>query len=319
MKALLFIIFIILFTFGCSRNELGQLIHVSANKKKGFEYPYFLFIPNEISASGKQYLIVEPNNSGFVSDIFNEHLEKAERTATKDFYIGNYLARKLKFPLLVPIFPRSESEWKIYTHALDRDAVLQKDNQIERIDLQLIAMVKDAADSLSKLNYSVQDKFLMTGFSASGTFVNRFSLIHPDQVFAIAAGGVNGLLMLPIKHIDEKQLQYPLGISDFNSIFGKQFDKEIFRNTPQFLFMGELDDNDAIPFDDGYDVNERDLVYELIGKEMQPLRWNKCMCIYNQENVNVLFKTYKNVGHEYPNQVKEDILLFFQNAIQQNL
>jgi hypothetical protein len=88
--------------------------------------------------------------------------------------------------------------------------MLQKDNPLERIDLQLLAMVKDAENQLAQSGYTAHDKFFMIGFSASGSFTNRFTLIHPDKIQASAAGGVNGLLMLPTEEIDGKPLDYPL-------------------------------------------------------------------------------------------------------------
>ncbi len=63
-------------------------------QKNGFNYPYFLFIPEGTALHEKSVLIVEPNNSGFADDDLTKHIEKAERTATKDFYIGNYVAKK---------------------------------------------------------------------------------------------------------------------------------------------------------------------------------------------------------------------------------
>ncbi len=50
----------------------------------------------------------------------------------------------------------------------------------------------------------------MIGFSVSGNFTNRFTLIHPDKIQASAASGVNGLLMLPTEELDGKTLDYPL-------------------------------------------------------------------------------------------------------------
>ena len=216
----------------CSRGTDKHLIEVNADSRKGFNFPYLLYIPETISDKEELKLIVEPNNSGFANDKLSEHLEKARRTASIDFYAGNYISRKLGYPLLVPVFPRPESEWKIYTHALDRDAILQKDNPLERLDLQLIRMMEDARDTLQKLGYPTAERVLMTGFSASGTFVNRFSLIHPDRVFALAAGGLNGLLMLPVKEIKGQQLDYPLGINDFTELFSSTFDSATFKKIP---------------------------------------------------------------------------------------
>ncbi len=300
----------------CSRGTDKHLIEVNADSRKGFNFPYLLYIPETISDKEELKLIVEPNNSGFANDKLSEHLEKARRTASIDFYAGNYISRKLGYPLLVPVFPRPESEWKIYTHALDRDAILQKDNPLERLDLQLIRMMEDARDTLQKLGYPTAERVLMTGFSASGTFVNRFSLIHPDRVFALAAGGLNGLLMLPVKEIKGQQLDYPLGINDFTELFSSTFDSATFKKIPQFLFMGRLDDNDAVLFDDGYGPDERETVFRTTGEKMQPDRWNSCRDIYLAANINATIVSYDSLGHENPERVKKDILSFFVSAIE---
>jgi hypothetical protein len=316
MKKAIWLIVTLLSLQSClSESERGEIVLKEASPSKGFNYPYFLYIPEGASLEKKLVLIVEPNNSGFVDDDLDKHIEKAKRTATLDFYFGNYVAQKLKYPLLVPVFPRAESEWKIYTHALDRDVMLQKDNPLERIDLQLLAMVKDAENQLAQSGYTAHDKFFMIGFSASGSFTNRFTLIHPDKIQASAAGGVNGLLMLPTEEFDGKPLDYPLGTGDFQNLFRIPFDSISFSRTPQFYFMGELDQNDAIPYEDGYDINERKLVFELLGKEMQPTRWNSCMDIYKKKNVNARFKTYEGIGHEHPEKIKDEILEFFKGTL----
>jgi pimeloyl-ACP methyl ester carboxylesterase len=260
-------------------------------------------------------LAVEPNNSGFASDNLDEHIEKARRIATRDFYIGNFVARELSVPLLVPVFPRPMSDWKIYTHALDRDVMLQKGTSLERIDLQLIAMFEDAREKLNELGYSTHDQFLMIGFSASATFANRFSAIHPERVKAVAAGGLNGLLLLPLDSLQNTPLPYPIGTNDFEMLFGKPFQDDLFGKTPQFYFMGGLDDNDAILFDDGYEEEERQLIFKTLGREMQPQRWESCTGIYNENNIQATFYTYNDIGHEHPGEVKEDIITFFKSVL----
>lgn len=79
--------------------------------------------------------------------------------------------------------------------------------------------------------------------------------------------------------------------------------------------MGELDDNDAIPYEDGYDLDERELVFKLLGEEMQPARWQKCREIYGQENVKATVKTFPGIGHEQPEAVKDEIVEFFKNHL----
>lgn len=305
--------FILIALSACHNNKPGDLHFVKANPENGFNYPYFLFLPDDISTGKELFLIIEPNNSGFADDDLKKHIEKAERTASKDFYLGNYVAQKLKYPLLVPVFPRSKTNWKIYTHALDRDVMRQKNNQLERIDLQLLEMFKDAKSRLNVLDINTSEQFLMTGFSASGTFSNRFTLLHPNKVRAVAAGGLNGLLALPIDSIGNKKLNYPLGTNNFKDSLNQEFQKKAFLNTPQFYFMGGLDENDAIPYDDAFDDDERVLIYELLGKEMLPTRWETCIDIYKNEGVDASVKTYKNMGHEHTDKVKDEVAAFFKN------
>lgn len=311
-----FLLFLYLLVCGCSEENPGELILVEKDESRGFNYPYFLFIP-EKATDEKNYLVVEPNNSGFANDTLELHIEKARRTAGKDFYIGSYVAQKLNYPLLVPVFPRSRTTWKIYTHSLDRDAMDQKENSLERIDLQLLQMIEDAENRLQVKGIEIQEEFLMTGFSASGVFANRFTLLHPKRVKAMAAGGVNGLLMIPRKEVNGQELNYPLGINDYEDRFDRKFDSTAFKDTPQFLFMGELDENDAIPYDDAYDMDEREVIYASLGKEMQPMRWNNSRKLYEQEGVDAMIKTYEGVGHEQAEEIKKDIVDFFRQVVKE--
>ena len=312
-----FIFLVLLYLLaGCGKSFTGELLFIEPSEEVSFHYPYFLFLPEDMDIDQNLYVVVEPNNSGFADDDFERHIEKAQRIATRDFYLGNYVARALKYPLLVPVFPRTKSQWKIYTHALDRDVMVQAGNQLERIDLQLLQMIIDARSRLRERNINTKEEFMLTGFSASASFANRFTLIHPEKVFAIAAGGLNGLLMLPADSLEGKDLNFPLGTNDFMELLNQNFQASKFRDTPQFYFMGELDDNDAVPYKDAYDENERDIVYQAIGREMLEERWNFCKEFYLNENIRARIKTYPNLGHEHPELVKKEVVDFFRKVIE---
>lgn len=77
--------------------------------------------------------------------------------------------------------------------------------------------------------------------------------------------------------------------------------------------MGEMDNNDAIPFSDAFSSEEQSLIYELLGKEMMPARWEKCKNIYINDSIKAIITTYENTGHEQPESVKKDILHFFRD------
>lgn len=302
------------FSQGC-KGPAPDPILVEADPTKGFHFPYLLLIPSGASDQGQSHLIVEPNNTGQVTDDFEVHLEKARRTITLDFYLGNYLADELQFPLLVPVFPRSKSQSQMYTHALDRDVMLEKSTSLERIDLQLLAMVEDARQRMQEMGLRIDQQIIMTGFSASGTFANRFAMIHPEKIKALVAGGLNGFLMLPLSQYQGEHLEYPLGTSDMEQLTGKPFDCTAFKAIPQMLFMGANDNNDALPFSDSYSEKHREQVYRLLGRPMMPERWDNCRRIYLEKGMNATIKTYSNIGHEHPREIKEDMVRFVKEAI----
>jgi hypothetical protein len=286
-----------------------SLLIIKKDINKGFQNDYILFIPKGTPINKKIVLLVEPNNTGKTSDSIEIHKESAINLATVSS-VGNNVATMLKIPLLVPIFPRPSSQELIYTHALDRDVILDNSQELKRLDSQLLEMIKDAKNILSSLNIKVDDKIFMNGFSASATFTNRFAFIHPEKIRALAIGGFNGELMLPEKKINQLKFNYPLGIHDYSKLFNKNFDINQFKSIPQFIYMGKLDDNDAVQFDDAYNDIERNLINSNLGIDVQN-RYLKCQEIYKNNNVNATFIIYENVGHWTTSEINLEVIKFF--------
>ncbi|WP_448564504.1 hypothetical protein [Thalassotalea ganghwensis] len=162
---------------------------------------------------------------------------------------------------------------------------------------------------------SVNEKVIMTGFSASGTFANRFSLMHPDALKLVVGGGLNGILLLPVNALDKQTLDYPLGINDIEKTTGQPFSLERWQALPQFLFMGAKDTNDAAEFDDSYSDVERQVIYSTMGKNMQPDRWQRCQDMYVEHHKNVVFRTYADIGHGTNLAIHNEILAFVKDNI----
>lgn len=308
MQVKLGIILLLLFSQFCNADTV---IEVAAAPDKGFNFAFLLKIPQETKTN---YLIVETNNTGKVSDNFEEHYSNAKSTITGNA-IGPWLSKELQAPILIPVFPRSEQDWQTYTHALDRDTLLIATGTLKRIDLQLLAMIKEAKKVLATQAITVDEKVIMTGFSASGTFANRFSLLHPDAIKVVVAGGLNSILMLPVRSVKEQKLNYPLGVDDFELITGKAFADAKWQELPQFLFMGANDTNDAAEYDDAYSESERQLIYSAMGRKMQPERWQFCQQLYAKQQANVEFKTYQGIGHGTNLPIHNDILAFIKQNI----
>jgi len=286
-----------------------SLIIVQKNPGKGFSNDYILFIPKGTPLNKETVLLVEPNNTGKLSDSIEVHKRHAIDLASVRS-VGNNISTELKIPLLVPIFPRPASQPLMYTHALDRDVMEEQSPELKRLDLQLLEMIDDAKNLLSAVNIQVAPKFFMNGFSASGTFTNRFSLLHPDKIKAAAMGGFNGKLMLPQNELNGIKLNYPIGTNDFTDLFGKNFDLAAYKMLPQFIYMGKLDDNDAVQYDDAYSEAERTIINEHIGSQVQE-RYIACQKIYQQLNITPVFKTYENVGHWTTSAINLEVIRFF--------
>ena len=220
-------VFLLILFLATSFHVFGQalvkdsLIIVQKNPEKGFYSDYLLFIPKGTLLKSSTTLLIEPNNTGRTSDSIEIHKQYAIDLASVSS-VGNNIATMLKIPLLVPVFPRPSNQPLLYSHALDRDVMLEKSPEYTRLDLQLLKMFEDAKVQLKTLNINLQDQFFMSGFSASATFVNRFSFLHPEKIKALAIGGFNGELMLPQNKIENQALDYPLGTHDFTSLFQKK-------------------------------------------------------------------------------------------------
>lgn len=292
-----------------------SLIIVNRNPEKGFYNDYILFIPKKTPLNKKIVLLVEPNNTGKLSDSIEVHKEYAIHLASVSS-VGNNVSTELKIPLLVPIFPRPASQPLIYTHALDRDVMMEKTPGLKRLDLQLLEMITDAKSKLTSMNILVDDRFFMNGFSASATFTNRFSFIHPEKIKALAIGGFNGELMLPQNEINGIKIDYPLGTNDFSKLFSKTFDLATYKTIPQLIYMGQKDDNDAVQFDDAYDENERKIINDNIGPHVQE-RYLACQKIYHEYNINPIFKTYEAIGHWTTAAINLEVIKFYLKQMQE--
>ncbi|MGV3459535.1 MAG: hypothetical protein ACO1N9_03670 [Flavobacterium sp.] len=291
------------------QSKYGTLYKYPANPAAGYSFEYLLYMPVKAVKDRPMHLLVETNNTGVLNDTIAVH-EKAAINQASESGVGNYVAEKLGLPFLVPVFPRPAKNPLLYTHALDRDTFLEK-GTLERLDLQLIAMMNDAKQQLVKLGYRVNEKIFFTGFSASGTFANRFSLLHPEMVQAIAAGGINAIVILPKDKLNGKKLEYPLGTCGLKTLTGRKVNIQEYTEVPKMLYMGENDDNDAAAFDDAYSASEREIIYSLMGKDLGK-RWQFMRKVYEDNGIAGEFITYPGIGHGTDLKINNALAEFFR-------
>jgi dienelactone hydrolase len=283
------------------------------NPKFGWRSPFYLYVSpsarKKVASGQSVTILVQPNNSGVNSDDPKVH----EDDAWWITYGRSQLANELGVVLLVPAFPRPAKDWKVYTHALDRDTFTAAQENLARPDLQLIAMIDATRDHLRKQGIKTQDRVLIQGFSASGMFANRFAVLHPDRVLAVAAGAPGGWPIVPVAVDGDLKLPYPAGIADLDSLTGKPFDLETYRKVPQLIYAGDQDDNDSLDFQDGWEKEAAEPIQKQFGDT--PLaRWKHAERLFTQSGANAQFVLVKGVGHNR-RQLQYLATEFFKNEL----
>jgi hypothetical protein len=99
------------------------------------------------------------------------------------------------------------------------------------------------------------------------------------------------------------------------ALTGEPFELEAWKALPQMIFMGALDDNDAVKFEDAYSDEERGLIFEHVGEPMHE-RWMKAQQLCLETEPRIKFITYGQVGHWTDRQVALDIVNFLKEASQ---
>lgn len=317
--------------------------YVQRNPEKGFYWDYILYIPQHIKHNR---ILVVPNNTGKVTDNYTIHREKAKSLIQSK----SELADSLNVPLLVPVFPRPLQEQALYTHALNRNSILTEIEVLQRLDNQLISMLDDARALLGRRGIDLESKILMSGFSASGDFVDRFIFLHPSLVEAAIIGGSDA--MLPLTNLRGANLFYPIGIYDYEKIAGKAFDAESFADVHKLIYKGSDDCGGwQIVQQEGVTVkytwqeyykqyllpqvlahSEKDIDYatkpllseeDLDSIEFKAFegkilidRFQEIANIYEELNIhNTTFKLYEGIGHTITDEIKQDELSFFMTVL----
>jgi predicted esterase len=292
-------------------NISSEIVKIEAQPAKGFAYPYYLYVPKALREETKDKkkahtILVIPNNSGKLSDDFNLHDGDVKRKIKQNAPIAD----RLGVAILIPVFPRPQTDWKIYTHALDRDAMTTDKRELARFDLQLVAMIDDARARLDREKLKFDKRVFMIGFSAAGMFANRFTFLHPKRIKAAAIGSPGGWAIAPVASFKEKSLRYPIGIDDLKSISGEKLDLKNLQKVPLFMFLGDKDENDSVIFRDSYEKEDEDLIFSLFGKTPVE-RWDDSKKLYQDSKLNVEFRLYPNVAHSVTKEMFDDIFAFF--------
>lgn len=318
-----------------------KFLLIEQKPSEGFNWEYILYIPDDIQSP---YLLVIPNNTGKSTPSLAYHKAAAKALIVQE----STLADALGAPLLVPLFPRPTDD--LYTHNLDRDCLLTDIQALKRLDLQLLAMIQNAKVLLAQKNIHLEQKIFLSGFSASGTFSDRFTYLHPSTVKAAVLGG--GTLMIPVATWKGENLPYPIGVFDYERLMGRPFDLDAFSQIHRYVYMGaddeggwETENGSVLTGKEHYNTYKRPLFEKNVQTKKSPIaRHDGNITEFEEEEIkfriydenilldqllmiqaifeeleveNTQFAVYEGVGHEVTSEMKDDMTQFFMNVMNQ--
>lgn len=109
-----------------------------------------------------------------------------------------------------------------------------------RIHEKTLKCIEDARKKINEITgKKVKEKIFLNGYSASGVFAQRFALIYPETIGRCLIGGAAGSIPVPTKKI-----KYPIGIEDYEKLFGKKFDFEEYKKIKFGYYVAEKEEKE---------------------------------------------------------------------------
>lgn len=194
----------------------------------GINIPSIIAIPM-IENFGKQ-VILESNNleSGDFKHILEQGIETGIRLAR--------LTDNKPGVIVVPLIPSYKDA--PYFQQLSRECFeLPITDRNYRIDEQIVRIIEKAKEIVqSERGINLEDKIFLNGYSSSGVFAQRFALLHPELISTACIGGASGSIPIPTE-----EFGYPIGISDYKELTGKEFDMDSYSQIDFTYYVGELE------------------------------------------------------------------------------
>lgn len=279
-------------------------------------YDWYSYVPDGLDTDSTIYILI----TGIIGGIYDyDDLSHEARMM---------LEERLRWPeienfvLLVPVIPRRDSP-HVYPVAFDLNSFSVRDDFYHRADLKVILMIDELIDELALDGYKVSERVLIEGFSSGGMFAQRFSLLHPTRVKAIAGGHCGGNFTLPISEYDGYNLNWPVGINNLRDLADIPFDEAAYKKISQFIYIGSRDTGEGGstivwnrlhptwgPQYMWESVKQMEFLHTTFG-ETDPVRLeNQVEYLTNIGFPNIEFRVYPGVGHQLNSQMISTAMSF---------
>ena len=291
-------------------DDAGRVIFHEADEE--IAYDWFSYIPNSLNLSEKNYIWITGLHGNLITDDYQQIVDETR----SQIEWRTRLAEKYKLVIITPVIPRPETN-NVYVVSIPHYVFLSDTPSfLQRPDEKLNLMIDVLLQELRDEGVMMHDKVFIDGFSAGGMFAQRYALLQPDRVQAMAAGQCGGAITLPVADYDSEKLQWPVGISDYSLLLGRDFDFESYKKIPQFIYIGDLDNNNSTLWGTGemWRTQEQlDFLNNTFG-DTDPIRIQNEVAYLNGNGFsNIRFKMYPNVPHQMTEQSINDVMSFFNS------
>lgn len=197
---------------------------------------YILAIPEQIQDNCQ--MVVESYNSGNQQE--NSYKENVLFALNNNYQLKRLMQIVGSEPILIPIVPDIIGEPD--DQQLSRESIIKND-----IHKKFLDCIQDAKERVEKsTGKKINDRIFLNGYSASGVFAQRFALIYPEIIDRCLIGGAAGTIPILTKEIG-----YPIGIKDYEELFGKKFDFEEYKKIQFGYYVAENEEREP----GNYDIN----------------------------------------------------------------
>ncbi|MFC1694413.1 choice-of-anchor Q domain-containing protein, partial [Candidatus Latescibacterota bacterium] len=195
------------------------------------EYNWYSYIPSTISKSKQCYILISGANGKFRGD-YEKSTEEGIKLAEREIY----RTKNYEYVLLTPVIPRNIEPDRLiqtyYSVAFDRNTFYETTNSFDRrADEKVNKMIDNLIYVLQKEGYNVYEKVFIEGFSAGGMFAQRYPLLQPNRVQAIAGGQCGGSIVMPENTYKGYEMNWPIGVNDYTSLVGSVRPKLLLRKS----------------------------------------------------------------------------------------
>lgn len=279
---------------------------ISYDYEKGINISSIVAVPliENISIN----MIFEANNmeSEKNSDILSQGIDTLRRLSI--------LTQEEPGIIVVPLIPSYKDA--PYFQQLSKECFdLPKDDLLYRVDEQIVRMITKTKNMvLNEFGINLDNKIFLNGYSSSGVFAQRFSLLYPEVIDAVCIGGASGSIPVP-----SDDLNYPLGVKDYEELTGKKFNFEQYKDIKFRYYVGEYETvkkSNSRCDEDGRNAPMHDMSYfarsvpvevgkkqrELFGKDMFE-RANRTIQVLKSLGLNIEHHIIKGRGHNNYNDV----------------